>query len=1009
MIFFISGATALMYQIVWFKFIALFLGNTTYSQTIVLSTFLGGLAAGYKLIGKISDKSKNPLLIYGYLEIIIGFYGLLFPLIKNLIEHFYFSITTEQIYTNNFYFFLFIGIKLFLSAVLLLIPTIAMGGTFPAMSKYFIESLSAVRKEISRLYFINTFGAAFGVLMCGFFLISSLGLTTTTIITALINITIGLSVVVLKKRIYPIHNIADENDKMQKEQCETIKNPNSLLAVAASIGFISLSSEVLWTRVLINVIGSSTYAISIILFAFLCGIALGSFILTRQVIRRFQSSKLLFICQSIVVVFTLIAILSINYLPFLFWKISSILTRSEGSFAVFLIIEFSIIFLLLLIPTTFSGMMLPIVTSLFANNINKIGRTIGNTFSINTIGAVVGTLLTGLFLIQLFGLRGSFLTLIILGILNLFLLSFSLIFVKRVQKVVFTIIPIFFLLMFLSFGIKWDEHILTSGIFRKLSNLPPESYEDFLTDLQENKILFYKEGSDANVAVVEYLDTKHKALLINGKPDASTFGDMPTQILLGQIPLILHPKPEEVCVIGFGSGVTVNSILTHQVKEVDCIEISKEVIQTAEFFKEVNNDCLADERLKLFIDDAQSFIKTTNKKYDIIISEPSNPWMAGIGNLFSKDFFERCKQVLNPNGMMAQWFHVYEMNDEILRLTLNTFGSVFPYVQIWAPTSGDIIMVGTFRPIKFDMNELMSEFLNKEVRDDLSKIGIFNIFTFLGNQIVSEEKFYGIISEFPINTEVLPRLEFSAPKAFFTGKRSTFLSSIDERMDSLNSNLFVKKFIKHRYPTLKEIKDYLIYSSRAAKNEDLSFSLSKIIKDFTPLDYDNTLLFSSLIQNQKYLNPRTKYLSELSNLYPDSLEILNILADDNLNENLYATSFLKIFPVDSAVTLILKFIKNDSSRLKPFYVQIGDFYLRNSEPHKALKYLTLAENLLSEGTEQFVSKEKLYFILADTYFHLRDYEKVISYLKSVEEINPNYPLLKYLKRELKFRLDNSID
>jgi spermidine synthase len=174
---------------------------------------------------------------------------------------------------------------------------------------------------------------------------------------------------------------------------------------------------------------------------------------------------------------------------------------------------------------------------------------------------------------------------------------------------------------------------------------------------------------------------------------------MVTQIMSGQVPMMLHKNPKNVFVVGFGSGTTIGTVLLHPVEKVTCVEISTEVIEAAEYFKDVNNNCLANPKLKIIHEDAHTYLKLSKDKYDVLISEPSNPWIAGIGKLFSKEYFQLCSDKLKDNGIMAQWLQAYETNDEVVQRVLNTFSSVFPYCQIWRGASNDLILVGSVKKL----------------------------------------------------------------------------------------------------------------------------------------------------------------------------------------------------------------------------------------------------------------------------------------------------------------------
>jgi spermidine synthase len=315
-------------------------------------------------------------------------------------------------------------------------------------------------------------------------------------------------------------------------------------------------------------------------------------------------------------------------------------------------------------------------------------------FAANTAGTIIGAGTGGLVLLPLLGIKG----LIELGVLiNLLVggavLAMGSSMAWAVKGPVMSLGAVLFG-SYLYFFPSWDKNVLASGAFRHL-RFAGVSYQDFKKAHNE-KILYYKDGANVTVTVSQYGGDLN--LKVNGKPDASTRGDLATQILLAQIPLLLKPDARDVLVIGLGSGITAGSALAHPVESLDVVEISPEVVEANRFFSAHNRNALKDPRLKLHIEDGKTFLRTTPRAYDLIISEPSNPWIAGVGNLFSLQFYQDVRDRLRPGGVMVQWFHTYEMTDDTLRLLLRTFAASFEQVTLWSPKAGDLLLLARENP-----------------------------------------------------------------------------------------------------------------------------------------------------------------------------------------------------------------------------------------------------------------------------------------------------------------------
>lgn len=756
LLFFLSGFSALSYEVVWARKLALVLGNTVYAVSVILAVFFAGLALGSYFLGKWIDKKGQPLKTYAFLELGIGVYAAATPWIFRLIEKLQVSFGPTS---SGFSLLTFI-----FSFVALILPTALMGGTLPVISKALSVERQAFRvgRDVGLLYFLNTAGAVLGAFLAGFLMIAYLGVNQTIWVAAGINLLIGIVVLASsgEHRAFRDKRLAARGEKQLTPREE--KERRTLYPVLLAFflaGFAALSLEVLWMRVLILTFGSSTYAFSTILTVFLLGIALGSFLASKFLVER---ENLLFwlagleICLGIVVILLTPLLGKLPLLSLSFYK-------QTAGFATNLQIAFAFSFLVMLLPTLLMGAAFPLVVKAYSGK--RLASSVGEVYAVNTLGGILGSLAAGFVLIPFLGLQEgviiSSLFYFLAGILVLSLLPLS---SKVKAGVVFGVILLAAGAFFLP---SWDKDVLSSGVF--------VYFQDYLeamearTEMEKGALLFYKEGLSATVAVKKDKDNLY--MRINGKTDASTLGDRENFLLTGHLPLLLHPNPCEVLVIGLGSGITLGAVEQHPVEAIDLVEIEPAVVEGAALFSPFNHNALEDERLQVIVDDGRHFLLTTKKNYDIISSQPSNPWIAGMGNLFTQEYFKLAASHLKDEGLMLQWIQLYSLSSSDLKTAIATFQSVFPYVSSWVPPfSDDLLLVGAKKPFEIDFLALDKKIKEKKVQEDLSGAGIKEAAALLGYFVAGKERLARFSQGAPLNTDNHPILEFSAP--FSLGKET---------------------------------------------------------------------------------------------------------------------------------------------------------------------------------------------------------------------------------------------
>jgi spermidine synthase len=333
---------------------------------------------------------------------------------------------------------------------------------------------------------------------------------------------------------------------------------------------------------------------------------------------------------------------------------------------------------------------------------------------------------------------------------------------------------------------------------------PPESYTALVSSFERSTLpLFYQDDTFATVFVGERKANQHRFLKINGKVDGGTGADMETQMMLGHLGMLLHPRmPQNVLVVGAGPGITAGAVLAHPIQHLDMVEISSSVINAARLFQDFNRKALDDPRMHVHIDDAKTFMALAPRQYDLIISEPSNPWVAGVSGLFSRDFFRTVDRHLTEDGVLVQWIHTYESSEELLKLVVRTLRDTFPYSTTWlGPT--DLVLVASRKPLVLDARTLAERMGRPEVREDLARVDIHGVFGLLSKQVHSEQGQLDFAGPGPVNTDDRNLLEYAAPVALFL-QRQDMRFQDERRSPDGGSRLWVHRYLRESPPTAEQ-------------------------------------------------------------------------------------------------------------------------------------------------------------------------------------------------------------
>ena len=768
LLFFLSGFCGLVYEVIWMRRFAVIFGNTTYAITVVLAAFMAGLAAGSRLFGRIADspgRKAGLLSYYGWMEVLIGLYCLGFESLlrveKSLILGFYSSFDPGPGISLAF--------KFLLSALVLIAPTLLMGGTLPVLIKALSRRLPEVGQVTGRLYFVNCFGAVFGTLAVAFWMIPHLGLSFSTAAAAGVNILVGLAALGLRSRLAdsvpPADSTAMEADFTGQELSEETGFEWYIYAGIFICGFTAMVYEIAWTRVLSLVLGSSTYSFAVMLAAFITGIALGSLVASRLMgsIRR----PVLAFAATQVAVGLAVALSMPLYsrLPLFFIQARHLVNFGYESFEAF---KFAVCLLVMIVPATAIGMGFPLAGRAASRRLSEVAGKVGGVYAVNTVGNILGTVLCGLALIPLWGMRAA---IGIAALLNLasVLVVFQARHLNPWARLAAPAAAI--LLAWLGLSLGWDRHLLTAGAFRYHSgeSTTVESYE---REARGREFLFYKEDVSTTVSV----EREGEALMlrVNGKVDASNLRDMSTQYLLAHLPMLLHSSPQKVLVIGAGSGATCGAALAHPgLERLVCVEIAPGVVEGSQLFEEVNRRYWEDPRTEIVIDDGRNYLFRNDEKWDVITSEPSNPWIAGIGNLYTEEFYSDCRDRLAPGGIICQWIHLYEMQESVLKTILLTFIKYFPAAAAFTSVeNNDLLLIGSAGELRPDLELLTRRIRSGEVAKDMQRIGLTSPFTLLTTQVFDSAEMRRWAGVGPTNSDNFPRVEYDAPRGFFYAERT---------------------------------------------------------------------------------------------------------------------------------------------------------------------------------------------------------------------------------------------
>ena len=615
--FFLSGFTGLVYEILWTRLLVKLIGGAPFAVSIILTVFMGGLGLGAYLASRFVDRAKGSgqlIRLYGILEMVIAGYCLVLPSLLVLVRPL-FAILYNQLFGH---FMLYSVLNFIGCCVLLAVPVMCMGATLPILCRFYVTSLAHTSTHTGRLYGLNTIGAALGAFACGFWMIDRMGTLGTLIAAVAINAVIGCVCVLIGVRAkFPDREPRHDPAPLDDSSMETSKCPAPIigaLIIFAVSGFCSMAYEVIWTKLLGVIVGPTSYSFTIVLVTFITGLALGSMLFGRLGDKTKEPMTLLCVTQIGAALSALIVSQLLGNSQLFFAKL---LFHTQDSFAKMNLLKAGVLFGFMLIPTLCLGATFPLVSKIYTRSMARIGRSIGTAYAINTVGAVLGSFSAGFILIPLLGKETSLRLITILQLVTC-LVVVGVTLANRfrdMKRWVPIAIPVLLGVVLSLFYPTWDRHLLSMGKYQRFDDMGLNLGElgwgsalfdgpELLRQGEHSELIYYGDGIGGFTTVMGFPRpgaTPHYVIVNGGKVDGSSGEDMMTQTLLTHLPMLFHPNPQHVMVLGLATGVTAGEVLHYPIEQLDVLEISKQVVEASEVFTPWNNNVLTNPKTNIIL------------------------------------------------------------------------------------------------------------------------------------------------------------------------------------------------------------------------------------------------------------------------------------------------------------------------------------------------------------------------------------------------------------------------
>ncbi len=758
-IVFISGFCSLVYQTVWLREFRLVFGASTSATAAVVAIFMGELGLGSLIFGKLADRWRRPLAAYAIVEMVAALASALTPVLIDFLRGAYAA--------SGGTFALGQGmgtiVRLAIAAIVLAIPTIMMGATLPILARLISCDSDARRGNLAFVYAANTLGAVSGVLLTTFVLLSDLGGRGSLYLAVALNLLISGVAFLFDRHWAQDWSSRSPLDAPESSSPNGVKRHRSTLWVVGAafvVGFVFFLMELVWYRMLSPLLGGSTFTFGIILAVALLGIGLGS-LAYKSALKGKAAPGLFGLLCSLEALFLAAPLVAGDDLAFLALQL-----RSLGAFGFWGQVVGWLVptLLVVLAPAFIAGLQFPLLISLLGVGGRDVARDTGTAYAANTLGAIFGSLAGGFGLLPILGATGSWRT-------SVFVLAATGLgaaipgwrkgppALVRPAAVLAAVLAVAAAAFSEGPGAAW-RHKPIGAVLQPL----PASGDGVLTSFQRaaERAVFYEcEGIESSIAMS---DDEGVNFIVNGKVDGNSITDRATQIMIGMLGPLLHPEVTTSLVIGLGTGSSAGwAADLPGMQRVHVVELEPAILDVARECAAVNRNVLANPNVRILIGDAREHLIVSNDAYDVIVSEPSNPYRAGIANLYTREFYSAARKRLNPGGLFIQWLQVYGISTEGVISAISTLNSVFPEIEIWQGEPGDLLLVAGTTPINHDPAALSARMRDPLIAEALLKgWSAVTPEEVLAHRLAGPDFARAVAAENPtlVNTDDLPMLEF---------------------------------------------------------------------------------------------------------------------------------------------------------------------------------------------------------------------------------------------------------
>ncbi len=814
LIYFTSGVCSLMDEVVWVRLLKLILGNTVYASSIVVSTFMGGLALGALIMGRYSDRVVRRLRLYALLETVITISAVSLPWGLRIADKLYVWFYREYEPTHKE----LLIVQVIISGLILIVPSMLMGSTLPLLGRFVTSLEKETGHLVGRLYAINTFGAAVGCFLAGFVLIRAVGVMGTLYASAVLNLIVALSGWLLSKRSVSEVEEQDKESRINRAEIVAKKMADGRMFVLAFAfclsGAISIGYELLWMRSIVHLLSGYTYVFSSVLTVYLLGNVIGAGIGSKLV------KKLSCPGGGFAITLFLLGLYGIFYLPFLILWTSKVLpgigreVELAGRiipFSTYIIKPLVQSIFLFLIPAIVMGAGFPIALQAWANRVHKVGWSIGTAYGVNTIGAVVGGLVTGFIFMPLLGTQ---LSMLIFGLTGIWIAVFVWLLFAGSSKAAGR------------FGFLATAGLLTVVALKMPSDLFDTVVKSNPMLPKQLELVAVEEGVSTTVSLCRDPQEDTLYLYTSGQRVAGdTYFWRSDQKMLGHFGILLNSKAKKVLSVGFGSGESTACMAQHELERAVCVEIAPEVVNLSlRFFGHINLGDKLNNEIEMIYMDAKNYIHLTDDKYDAIVNDSIHPkHFAENSSLYAKEYFEDARKRLNKNGLFISWIPTHNVEPLfVLNSIVGTMMEVFPHVTLWYMTPDPaqyFIVVGSEKWQYFSPKHMDGELLKDNVGNSLSEININSSKDVMSCYIGDENDLRRFIKSFSINSDFRPFIEFTTanrPAGCFMFSRFISCvrsSSVYEHIDWKGFSEEEKKKWLSNYERVYKASSYLLMSN----------------------------------------------------------------------------------------------------------------------------------------------------------------------------------------------------